>query len=88
MATTEEVPTAQAEEKPTPLTSSTVPAGYTIDFYTAPKRAYHIDGVEVPSVTTVLGVLDKSGLPWWAQGVAVEGILELVSRGLLVLGSD
>lgn len=36
---------------------------------------------EVPSVTTVLGVLDKSGpLVWWSQGNACEGIIELVRR--------
>lgn len=40
---------------------------------------------EVPSVTTVLGVLDKSGpLIWWAQGIAAEGVIELVRRGCLV----
>lgn len=33
---------------------------------------------EVPSVTSVLGVLDKGGgLLWWAQGVGVAGALEL-----------
>lgn len=39
---------------------------------------------EVPSVTSVLNVLDKSGaLSWWAQGISAEGVLELVRRGHL-----
>lgn len=38
---------------------------------------------EVPSVTSVLGVLDKPGLPWWGMKVGVEGVLELHSQGAL-----
>jgi hypothetical protein len=38
---------------------------------------------EVPSVTTVLGILDKPGLPWWGMKIGVEGVLELVRRGRL-----
>lgn len=38
---------------------------------------------EVPSVTTVLGVLDKPGLPWWGMKTGVEGTLELHKRGIL-----
>lgn len=39
---------------------------------------------EIPSVTTVLGVLDKSGpLVWWAQRVACEGVIELEKQGKL-----
>src|SRR5690242_3907680 len=30
---------------------------------------------EVPSVTTVLGVLDKPALPWWGMKCGVEGVL-------------
>jgi hypothetical protein len=47
----------------------------------------YTDWVEVPSVTTVLGVLDKSGaLTWWGQGIGVEGALELARRGIIVYG--
>jgi len=72
-----------ATEQATAVTSSTVPAGYTIDYYTEPKRAYFIDGVEVPSVTTVLGCLDKPGLPWWGMTTGVAGVLQLAGSGIL-----
>jgi len=40
---------------------------------------------EVPSVTTVLSVLDKGGgLIWWAQGIGVQGVLDLYESGQLV----
>jgi hypothetical protein len=39
------------------------------------------DWVECPSVTTVLGCLDKPGLPWWGMKVGIEGVLELVKGG-------
>ena len=35
---------------------------------------------EVPSVTTVLGVLDKPALPWWGMKVGVEGVKELYEQ--------
>ena len=42
------------------------------------------DWCEIPSVTTVLGVLDKSGpLVWWSMGVGIEGVLELLKRRVL-----
>ena len=68
-----------------PLSSSTVPAGYTISYFVEPKRKYEIDGVEVPSVTTVLGCLDKPALPYWGNKIGVEGVLELVRRGELTV---
>lgn len=42
------------------------------------------DWVEVPSVTTVLKVLDKPALPWWGMKVGVAGVLELAKRSILV----
>lgn len=39
--------------------------------------------IEVPSVTTVLGCLDKPGLPWWGMKVGIDGVLELVRREAL-----
>lgn len=39
--------------------------------------AYEKNGIEYPSVTTVLGMLDKSSaLTWWASGCAVDYIRE------------
>jgi len=40
--------------------------------------------VEVPSVTTVLGVLDKPALPWWGMKVGIEGVLALNRQNVLV----
>lgn len=41
------------------------------------------DWREVPSVTTVLGVLDKPALVWWGQRIGMEGALELLREGVL-----
>ena len=38
---------------------------------------------EVPSVTTVLGVLDKPALPWWGMKTGIEGVRTLYSKGLI-----
>lgn len=35
---------------------------------------------EVPSVTTVLGVLDKPGLPYWGMRVGVAGMLDIYTE--------
>lgn len=39
--------------------------------------------VEVPSVTTILEVLDKPALPWWGMTVGVEGVTQLFNMGML-----
>jgi hypothetical protein len=41
------------------------------------QRAYWIDGEKCPSVTTVLSCLDKPGLPYAAEKLTVEGMLQL-----------
>lgn len=42
---------------------------------------YELDGIEYPSVTTVLGILDKSGaLTYWAAGCAVDYIMANLDR--------
>jgi len=46
------------------------------------------DWREVPSVTTVLGVLEKKALPWWGMKVGVEGVLSLYESGLLYGGGS
>ena len=59
------------------------PSGLEIYYSWAPKRLYRLmalddSWIEVPSVTNVLGVLDKSGaLTWWGMKVGVEGVLKL-----------
>jgi hypothetical protein len=52
------------------------------------RRSYLIDGQKLPSVTTVLGMLDKPGLMWWSERLAVEGCIELARRGGLPLNPD
>lgn len=59
------------------VVSSTVPSGYTIEYCSEP-RWYKIDGVEVPSVTTVLDILHKPALTWWGMKVGVDGMSELI----------
>lgn len=58
------------------------PSGIRVE-YTPDPRTYWVDGVEVPSVTTVLSVLSKEALAWWGQGRGVQGVLELVERGVI-----
>lgn len=45
-------------------------------------RHYLIDGERVPSVTTILRVLDKPALVHWAWMLGVQGGLEVVGSGL------
>lgn len=84
-------------EEPQFVTSVT-PSGIEVLYQWAPKRLYKVrhtepqmgagkpkdyDWSEVPSVTTVLGVLDKPALPWWGMKIGVQGVLELVERGVI-----
>lgn len=72
---------------------STTPNGTVVYFQAEPKRLYRVCAPEdapiagnyrtVPSVTEVLGVLDKPALPWWGMRVGVEGVLELAANGHL-----
>lgn len=60
--------------------SYTTPAGILVEYSPAPSRFYRVNWVEVPSVTSVLGVLDKPALMYWGMKVGVEGVLELWER--------
>lgn len=68
---------------------TTTPSGIEVRYQSEPKRKYDIrrnsDSIwfEVPSVTTVLGVLDKPALPWWGMGVGMEAVIALHNLGLL-----
>jgi hypothetical protein len=55
----------------------------TIYYQSDGPRLYRVNGVEVPSVTTVLDVLQKGGLPWWGMKVGVEGVQTLGRLGQL-----
>lgn len=48
------------------------------------KRRYLLDGMEVPSVTTILQVLQKGSLPWWGMTVGVEGMRTLIMDQVLL----
>ena len=78
--------------------TSLTPNGIEVFYSWAPRRYYKLcyrggnrppfeeEGVwvEVPSVTKVLDVLDKSGaLTWWGMKVGVKGVLRLVEQNKL-----
>lgn len=80
--------------------SNVTPSGVEVFYSPAPKRHYKVrkqlllatdadqpEWVEVPSVTTILGVLDKPALSWWGMKVGIEGVLELHRRGALTHGT-
>ena len=54
--------------------------GLTIYYQSEPERLYRVNGVEVPSVTTVLDILHKPALTWWGMKVGVEGWRTLVEK--------
>ena len=83
--------------------TSLTPSGLEVYYQSKPKRLYRVRGpapygqsgvpdftewVEVPSVTTVLDILEKGGLTWWGQDIGVKGGMELVRRSLLTVGED
>ena len=81
------------EDAPETSISSDTPAGIQVYYQLAPKRLYKVKGVEewqgwveVPSVTTVLDVLDKPGLPWWGMKTGVDGIKQLIEMQAVVAG--
>lgn len=40
------------------------------------RHRYTLDDTPIPSVTTILGVLDKPGLPYWAAGLVARDAIE------------
>ena len=46
------------------------------------RRSYTVDGEQLTSVTTVLGVIAKDGLQWAAEKLTVEALVELAGHGL------
>lgn len=73
---------------PLVIYSNTTPNGTVVEYSPAPRRFYRVNGVEVPSVTTVLGCLDKPSLPWWGMKVGVGGVLELYKNGSLTASKE
>lgn len=87
-----------------PATLTNTPVGIEIAYFVEPRRAYAVRNplgegirnptdpsegwVEVPSVTTVLKVLDKPALPWWGMGIGVDGIIQLSQMGVARVAQD
>jgi hypothetical protein len=53
--------------------------------YDDPKHRYHLNGVEVPSVTKVLETLPKPALTWWGYRVGMAGIIRAFAENRLSL---
>lgn len=62
--------------------STTTPSGVRLYYQSAPTRFYKVGGLIVPSVTEVLGVLDKPALVWWGMKVGVEGVSALMEKAM------
>lgn len=61
-------------------TTVETPSGLSIYYEPEPNRHYKVNGVRVPSVTEVLGVLHKPALLWWSMKTGVDGMLRLYSE--------
>lgn len=87
-------PPVVVEEEPYGVAQVVTPSGLEIYYQAGPKRLYRIraealrpeeeggyptEWREVPSVSTVLEVLEKGGLSWWGMKVGVAGALKLVT---------
>lgn len=46
--------------------------------YNEKSRRHKIDGKPAPSVTQILGILDKPGLSWWGWKIACDGVAAMV----------
>jgi hypothetical protein len=70
------------------LTPDDLPASVVRPEFDEAKHRYTLEGKAMPGVTTILGVLDKPALPYWGNQIGVDGVIELVRRGLLVVVED
>lgn len=85
-------------EKETEFVTSLTPSGIECWYSWSPRRHYKLrrnvgphdqripntPWIEVPSVTTVLNVLDKSGaISWWAMRCGISAVIELDKRKIL-----
>jgi hypothetical protein len=73
---------------PTEVVRDVTPNGIVVEYESSPKRLYRVNGVEVPSVTTVLGILNKPQLVWWGMQKGVQGVLDLFELGALGTAVD
>lgn len=63
----------------TPVATGTYP-GIKIAYYEKPHRRYTVNGEQVPSVTTALGILSKPALMYYSERVTAEGMRVLARR--------
>ena len=76
--------TSPPAEKPYGVQQVITPSGIEIYYQAGPKRLYRIRNagitpkwIEPPSVSKVLDILEKGGLPWWGMKVGVQGVITL-----------
>lgn len=62
------------------MTQQTLDATPHVTFHEKPYRHYKVNGLKVPSVTQVIGLLDKPALKHWAQREAVNGVAALARQ--------
>lgn len=63
--------------------------GIAITYDEKPYRYYTVNGIKVPSVSTILGLIDKSGpLMFYTERVTSEGLRRLVLRDGYTVPSD
>lgn len=74
---------AAESQIPRGVSEVVTPSGISIYYQAAPKRLYRVNGPERPSVSEVLDILAKGGLPWWGMETGVAGVLELLQEGNL-----
>ena len=70
------------------ITRDVTPSGIIVEYESQPKRLYRVNGAEVPSVTTVLDVLNKGGLTVWGMRVGIQGVLSLFDAQALTTMFD
>lgn len=44
------------------------------------KHEYKLDGKKIPSVTSIIGCLNKPGLDWWGYNLGITGTLEVLKE--------
>lgn len=83
----DEPASAPAEEQPYGVAQVVTPSGLEIYYQAGPKRLYRIrqhyahDWVDISnSISEVLDVLGKGGLPWWGMKVGVAGALQVCTE--------
>lgn len=59
-----------------------------VEYTEGPPRKYTVNGDVVPSVTQILGALDKPALIWWGMQTGVNGLAALHRQGVEIPWED